>query len=79
MNLESIISNPFVIAFFFYMIGYWQGKRYDDVMVDTVSTLEKDLFKLDDKVSSLMVKTGLDDIDWKLNEWIDEEPASKNE
>ena len=47
--------------------------------MDTVSTLEKEVFKLDDKVSSLMVKTGLDDIDWKLNEWIEEEPASKNE
>ena len=76
MNLESIISNPFVIAFFFYAIGYWQGKTK---IANTVSTLEKDVWKLDDKVSSLMVKTGLDDIDWKLNEWIDEEPISKNE
>ena len=47
--------------------------------MNTVSALEKEVFKLDDKVSSLMVKTGLDDIDWKLNEWIDEEPVSKNE
>ena len=78
MNLESIISNPYVIALFFYTIGYWRGKRHDAI-VDTVSTLEKEVFKLDDKVSSLMVKTGLDDIDWKLNEWIEEEPASKNE
>ena len=78
MNLESIISNPFVIAFFFYAIGYWQGKR-NDVIANTVNTLEKDVWKLDDKVSSLMVKTGLDDIDWKLNEWIEEETVSKNE
>ena len=78
MNLESTIGNPFVIALFFYMIGYWQGKRHDAI-VNTVSALEKEVFKLDDKVSSLMVKTGLDDIDWKLNEWIEEEPASKNE
>ena len=79
MNLESIISNPFVIALFFYLIGYWQGRRHDDAIVGTINTFEKELFKLDDKVNSLMVKTGLDDIDWKLNEWIDEEPASKNE
>jgi hypothetical protein len=79
MNLESIISNPYVIALFFYIIGYWQGKRHDHAIVDTVSTLEKDVLELDDKVSSLMVKTGLDDIDWKLNEWVDEESASKNE
>ena len=76
MNLESIISNPFVIAFFFYAIGYWQGKGK---AVNTVSALEKDMWKLDDKVNSLMVKTGLDDIDWKLNEWVDEEPIRKNE
>ncbi len=79
MNLESIISNPFVIAFLFYMIGHWQGKRYDDAIVDTVNTLKKDVWKLDDKINSLMVKTGLDDIDWKLNEWVEEETVSKNE
>ena len=79
MNLESIINNPFVIAVFFYVVGYWQGKRFDAILLDKVNALEKDVFTLDDKVSSLMVKTGLDDIDWKLNEWIDEEPISKNE
>ena len=79
MNLESIISNPYVIALFFYIIGYWRGKRYDYAMVNTVSTLEKDVLELDDKVSSLMVKTGLDEVDWKLNEWVEDESMGKNE
>ena len=79
MNLESTIGNPFVIALFFYSVGYWRGKRYDYAMVNTVSTLEKDVLELDDKVSSLMVKTGLDDVDWKLNEWVEDESMGKNE